>query len=851
MRLPSLTNLIIEPSATVRWLGGMRAQSGYRDDYTHLRISPPMTRRDVLNLLEPGALLGGALFQSLAMQAAQADRLAPGTRLGAFRIVDELGHGGMGVVYRAERDDGAYQQQVAIKCVIDSGSMPSTEWFRRERQILAELKHPHIARLLDGGHHADGRLWLAMELIDGQRIDTHAATLNLTVEARLRLFAQVIDAVQAAHARLLIHRDIKPSNVLVDADGRAKLLDFGIAAWIDDAEAGRAYSPNWASPEQRAGEAVGPASDQYQLGLLLDALLRTHSGVEHSATTTGAPIIAHARRLEPEQWISLPRARRSDLVAIVSKATDVTPAARYGSVAEFAADLQRWLDYRPVAARGGGLGYTFLCALRRHPWIAASVALLLVSGIVLSVLFNWRLSQQRDIAERERQRADQEAAEARAINRFLNEDLLSAADPYGANNKDAPIGEVVERAVPRVAERLGQQPAVAGAVYLTLGNVLVNLGRTEAARTALDRAIELLTRTEGAVAERTVEARILRAAVEEYAGRFEENARLLGTLRRDLSAVDGRDLRVMKVDQYLAWSDFLLGRFGEAEAGYRDLLLRSAEHRAFPILERAKVLGGQSLALLRLNRTAEALTAAQQALAIRQRELVVDHPDTLQSMSQLGNALAGVERLDEAIAQLLHVYAVTRKRFGAMSYESWVVAHELGVVLMRAERPDDAIGYFEECVAAKTAALGKQNGSTINSIGWLGLAYLRSARIEDAEHTLLGVTLLETQNDFDARVEISLRRNIAELRLTQDRAADALAQCERGEQLAQSLLDSTHPLRASINACRGIALIALGRDVEGRSLLLSVQEPLRAAGSQAAVWTVKVDAALGLVDVKR
>ncbi|MDZ4811847.1 MAG: serine/threonine-protein kinase [Pseudomonadota bacterium] len=803
-----------------------------------------MTRRDVLNLLEPGALLGGALFQSLAMQAAQADRLARGTRLGAFRIVDELGHGGMGVVYRAERDDGAYQQQVAIKCVIDSGSVRSTEWFRRERQILAELKHPYIARLLDGGHHADGRLWLAMELIVGQRIDAHAVTLKLNVEARLRLFAEVIDAVHAAHARLLIHRDIKPSNVLVDADGRAKLLDFGIAAWIDDAEAARAYSPNWASPEQRAGEPVGPASDQYQLGLLLDTLLRAHSGDDRSVTTTSVRNAAHARGLEPEQWISLPRARRSDLIAILSKATDVTPSARYGSVAEFATDLQRWLGYRPVAARGGGLGYTFVCALRRHPWIAASVALVLVSGIAFTLLFNWRLSQQRDIAERERQRADQEAAEARAINRFLNEDLLSAADPYGANNKDAPIGEVVERAVPRVAERLGQQPRVAGAVYLTLGNVLVNLGRTEPARAALDRAIVLLARTDGAVSERTVEARILRAAVEEYAGHFDQNAALLGALRDNLNVLDARDLRVMKVDQYLAWSAFLLGRFAEAEAGYRDVLLRSADVPDFPALLRAKLFNGQGLALLRLNRNEEALSAAQQALAIWQRELVADHPDILQSMSTLGSALAGVERLHEAIAQLLHVHSVTRKRFGAMSYESWVVAHELGVVLMRADRPAIAIAYFEECVAAKAAALGKQNGSTINSIAWLGLAYLRSGRIDDAERSLLGVTLHETQNDFDTRIEIGLRRNIAELRLTQNRAGDALAQCERGEQLAQSLLDASHPLRASINACRGIALIALGRNVEGRPLLRTVQEPLRVAGSQAAVWAAKVTAAL-------
>jgi eukaryotic-like serine/threonine-protein kinase len=807
----------------------------------------PMSRREVLDLLEPGALLAGALFQSLTAAAARPDTLPSGTRLGPFRIVDELGRGGMGVVYRAERDDGAYQQQVAIKCVINADSARGAELFRRERQILAELKHPHIARLLDGGRDDDGRLWLAMELIEGERIDAHVRAARLGIEDRVHLYLQVLEAVQAAHARLLIHRDIKPSNVLVDADGRAKLLDFGIAALIEDAEAARAYSPGWASPEQRAGEPVGPASDQYQLGLLLDAMLRQSNPLDTAATAAGSMLTAAPVRIvEANQWLPLPRAKRTELRSIVQRATAQSTTARYGSVSEFSADLQRWLTGRPVAARGGGLGYTFVCALRRHPWIAASVGAALAGVIGLSVMFNWRVSQQRDIAQIERQRADQEAAEARAINRFLNEDLLSAADPYGANNKDAPIGEVVERAVPRVAERFGAQPAVAGAVYLTLGNVLVNLGRAAPARAALDQAIDLLTRTDGAVSERAVEARILRAAVEEYAGRFDENAALLGALRRDLNALDTRDLRVMKVDQYLAWSAFLQGRFAEAEAGYRDLLLRSADHRAFPVLERAEALGGQSLTLLRLNRNAEALTAAQQALVIRQRELVTDHPDTLQSMLQLGNALAGVERLDEAIAQLTHVHGITRQRFGAMSYESWVVAHELGVVLMRADRPADAIAYFEECVSAKTAALGKQNGSTINSIAWLGLAYLRASRIDEAERTLLGVALRETQNEFDPRIEISLRRNIAELRLAQNRPADALAYCEHGEQLAQPLLDANHPLRASITACRGIALIALGRTMEGRALLEPVQQPLRAARSQTAVWTEKVDMALAL-----
>mgnify|MGYP000266771803 CR=1 FL=1 len=209
-----------------------------------------------------------------------------------------------------------------------------------------------------------------MELVDGKRIDQHAHAARLSVEQRLRLFAHVIDEVQCAHARLLIHRDIKPSNVLIDADGRAKLLDFCIAELIDDADAARAYSPGWASPEQRAGEHVGPASDQYQLGLLLDATLRDAADRDAAATQT-EPRTHHPNRvIDVQRWPSMASSRRADLYAILRKATEPWPSARYGSVSELGNDRAQWLAHQPVTARGAGLGYTFACALRRHPFVA-------------------------------------------------------------------------------------------------------------------------------------------------------------------------------------------------------------------------------------------------------------------------------------------------------------------------------------------------------------------------------------------------------------------------------------------------------------------------------------------------
>lgn len=802
-----------------------------------------------LNLLEPGALLAGALFRSLGTVAV-VERFAPGTRFGPFRIVDELGRGGMGVVYRAERDDGEYQQQVAIKCANTAASLHGTEWFRRERQILAELKHPNIARLLDGGQDQDGRLWLAMEVVDGQPIDAHARAQRLDVDARLHLFLQLISAVEAAHARLLIHRDIKPSNVLVDADGRAKLLDFGIAALATDANAARAYSPGWASPEQCAGEYVGPASDQYQLGVLLNAVLRTtpeRDASKPQATAQPEQIEPFVRAVDARQWPPMTAARRSELLAIVRKATAPIPSARYGSVSELGTDLRRWLELRPVSARGGGLVYTFACAWRRHPWVASGIATVLMLGIALAVVFNWRLTQQRDIAQAERQRANHEAADARAITQFLNEDLLSAADPYGQNAKDVKIGELVERAVPRVAERFHDQPDVAGELYRTLGNVLMNLGRIVPARAALDQAILALSKAYGADAPVAVEARLLRAEAEEYAGGFDENARLLNLLSVDLGGLDARDPRRIKVDYYLAWSDYIGGRFASTDASLRKLLERSAGNPGVSALERAKMQGIRSLALSRMNRDAEALDLAELAYGIRVGELGPDHPETLQSMVVLATALAGVERLDTAQATFEDAYQRARTRFGSLHYETTIIAHELGVVLMRAARPALAIPYLEAAVAAKIAANGVQSGSTVNSISWLGLAYLRADHMNGAERSFARVSGFVATSEFDQRVDISLHRNIGELRLAQGRAVDALASCDYSAQVAQPLLAASHPLRLSVEACRGIAMIGMGRKRDGRKLLLSLHMALRAAGSQDAWWAAKVDAAIATV----
>jgi serine/threonine protein kinase/TolB-like protein len=293
-----------------------------------------------------------------------------GARVGAWRIIREIGRGGMGAVYLAERADGEYEQRAALKVV--KRGMDTDEIlrrFRRERQILATLEHPNIARLLDGGVTPDGRPFLVMEYVDGERIDRYAEARQLDVDARLRLMIAVCRAAGYAHGRRIVHRDIKPSNILVSADGDVRLLDFGIARMLDDDAESRTartgtgrqlLTPAYASPEQRAGSAVTPASDVYALGVLLHELLTGRRPPDPlTPSTSGATGGAPKPRLDSPSRVAPSAIRkrlRGDIDTIVARATDEAPGARYPDAGDLADDLARHLAGRAIAAQPPSFG---------------------------------------------------------------------------------------------------------------------------------------------------------------------------------------------------------------------------------------------------------------------------------------------------------------------------------------------------------------------------------------------------------------------------------------------------------------------------------------------------------------
>lgn len=334
-----------------------------------------------------------------------------GKRVGAYIITRELGRGGMGAVYLAQRADGVFDKEVAIKLLKRGTDTDEVlRRFRAERRILARLEHPNIARMLDAGETDDGLPYFVMEYVQGEPITAYAEANQLAVDERLRLFLQVCDAVQFAHQNLVVHRDLKPGNILVTADGSPKLLDFGIAKVLDAEEIAatmtleRRFTPVCASPEQARGEAVTTASDVYALGALLYELLSGKSPHRFSSATPSAAevnrVICEQEPLRPSQATNVAELRKrlaGDLDNIVLLALRKEPAQRYPSAGALADDIKRYLEKRPVRARPHTTGYLMRRFIRRNRIalsLAAAVTLALIT-IGAAVIWQWSKSAER------------------------------------------------------------------------------------------------------------------------------------------------------------------------------------------------------------------------------------------------------------------------------------------------------------------------------------------------------------------------------------------------------------------------------------------------------------------------
>ncbi len=418
-----------------------------------------------------------------------------GEVVGAWRLVREIGRGGMGEVWLAERADGAFARQVALKLPRLAWGAGLAQRMAREREIGALLEHPNIARLYDAGVDPRGRPYMALEYVEGCPIDAWCDEHALDVRARLRLFLQVARAVAYAHGRLVVHRDLKPSNVLVSADGQAHLLDFGIAKRLGDAaggepaltqEQGRLMTPQYASPEQIAGDAITVQSDVYSLGVLLYELLtgrlphaprRASLGAVEEAVLRGDTRPASSQPVDP----ACARTLRGEIDAVLAKALEREPARRYATVGALVEDVERFLDGRTVSARSHSVFYRWRKAARRQ-WVALTAA----AAVMLAILSG------SGVALVQAQRANAEAERSRLVNEFV----VQMFDAHGGSEgslAQIPAQVLLERGARQIETRFAGQPLLQAQLYGVVSRMYFNLS-------VFDKSVDFGTRQVEALA---------------------------------------------------------------------------------------------------------------------------------------------------------------------------------------------------------------------------------------------------------------------------------------------------------------------------------------------------------------
>jgi eukaryotic-like serine/threonine-protein kinase len=576
-----------------------------------------------------------------------ADRLFPDTeaapshpeRIGAYRVLRELGRGGMGVVYLAERADGQFQRRVAIKLVPTTGADdPAHRRFLAERQILAGLDHPNIARLLDGGVTEEGRPFLVLEYVEGLPITTYCERHRLGIEERLHLFIEVCAAVQHAHQNLVLHRDLKPGNILVTAAGQVRLLDFGIAKLLNPALSVadapvtrldlRAMTPEYASPEQVRGEALTTASDLYSLGVLLYELLAGTSPYRRDDAAAPA-LLDQVRDQDPEPPsvrapTSLRRRLRGDLDGIVCMALRKEPGRRYASADLLALDVRRYLDGRPVLAHRGSRRYRAARFARRRRGALAAGALAVTSLLVGlgSAIWQARSAQAAWLrAEEARAETERALAQSEEVTRFLVA-LFEAGDPDRAGGRGVTADTLLARGLARIDELAGQPPLQARVLDVA-GRVYQNLGQYTRAEVLLERGLELRRRHYGEPHPEVAAAL----------------AHLADVLQHE-------------------------GRYREAEPLYRQALSQQRSLLGADHLELAETLHGYGLLQHRRGEHAAADTLYREALRIRQDRLGEEHPDAIRTQGRLGALLRDRGDREGAEPVLRRTLDLARRRWG-------------------------------------------------------------------------------------------------------------------------------------------------------------------------------------------
>jgi serine/threonine-protein kinase len=773
----------------------------------------------------------------LARQLADADAdvnpaLRDGARIGGYRLEREIGSGGMGSVFLARREDREFQHEVAIKLVRGFPTSPVLERFRRERELLAGLRHPNIARLFDGGTTDDGQPYLVMEYVDGVPLDAWCAQRKPGLAARLRLFQALCSAVQHAHQQLVVHRDLKPANILVRADGQPVLLDFGIGKLLDEDDDGReatqlrALTPAYASPEQLRGDPVTTLSDIYALGLILFELLAGVPLRKQRGDTTG--LVASKVAAHGDGWLRADAAQlRGDLDNVVRKALREEPARRYPSAGAMAADIQAWFERRPVSAAPDDWRYRLGKFIARHPVaIGATVAtIVLLTGLSL------RLAVERDRALDAQAQARIEAEGANQQAEFLV-DVFKLASPENIRGSDMSIRDLVDAARADLEGRQFGRDEVKARLEVAVGEIYTSLGVPETSIELLDEAVSRLRQGGDGVDGRVLAKALLEAGRAHTQGN--RNSTALPMLEESLAlnralqppghpSIAHSLMSLGVVEHRMGRSEQAQARFAEAQAIFA---AAGDDHRG----NRAAAVHNLGWAIGGAGRPAEALALLEQALAEKREVYGPLHPSTFNTLQVMANQEGRLGRHDAAVARFQELLDALRTTLGEGSAKVASTLNEMASTLQDAGDLAQAERRYLEAIAHNQRHRTGPSLEQALPINNLGTLYEAQERHAEAEAQFRRSLALRESLGHDLASIARARHNLARVLLAQGRNGDArdLAQAALAQRL--ELLPPGHGERVDSLLLVARIELADGRLQPARLAVARVQAEADAGG---------------------
>jgi len=766
--------------------------------------------------------------------------------IGAYKVIGVVGEGGMGQVLLAERADQQFKQRVAIKLLRRGVSSYQLQTrLKLERQILATLEHPYIAKLLDGGTTPEGTPYIVMEYVDGVPINVYCDHQRLTIEQRLRLFQKVCSAVQCAHQHLIVHRDLKPSNILVTTDGTPKLLDFGIAKLLDAHSFTqtvamthvdyRLMTPDHASPEQVRGEPITTASDIYVLGVLLYGLLTGRKPFEIKHTRLAEleraicdspaipmdmglyevinrrdkDIIAQLCEQRSTTPAKLRRDLRGDLSAIVMTALRKEPQRRYSSVEQFSADVEHYLSNQPVAARNDTWFYRTRKLIQRNAVASALSATVIVAIISFAVI----TSIQSKHIESEQIRAEQ-------VSKFMI-DLFQQADPSHSRGNEVKVREMLDVGAKRILSGLSDQPDVRASLLTAMGDVYRGLGDYDESKNLLNVALNLRRQVSGDNDPEVAKIELLLGKTLIQQGKLLEAEPLLKdsvALRRSFKSKDGAEL-----SESISEMAFLRQQqqhYAEAIALYQEALRLVSDDNAHAALV-AETLGGLAQVHILMGDYADAESELKRSLVLFRTSFGDDHPAVAFALQNLAFDLETQGKLDQAKPVYEDAVALQKKIFGPEHPETIKAEVNYGDFLRKLGEFDKAESILKEAVTLQAKALGPEHPSVGYAHRYLGLVYRDKNELGKAEaefRTALNIYSKSLPGDHTfvgaARLSLGL------VLLGSNRFDEAATELQTAVPILETTMPNDNRLSSTARAALGAALIGQHQYIAGDALLL-------------------------------